>query len=276
MTEETYQELVKNLVGHTVPRPNRADNGTLSGHAAGEPFEKHVYRVLKEIFPHRISKQHEYLNALFLDNPKALSATQRMSLLHSPVARFLLCRSEHATQDWSPAHPFKEKQDDTADILWHGGRSYDLIDVKTKNQSKKSMPPNIISAYKLARACALMLDNDDFSCIDIHYVEVEWKEEGDLLRCVDAYWADLFKCPPESLYINWSAAMQIQFHVSDIPQTFVEGKEHWAHGYLIAFTRSAMAHCKRIQDKYIASFERYLSGAEIQEKRPASSILEAD
>lgn len=45
-----------------VDRPNRASVGTLSGHAAGEPFEKSVYRKLKEMYPNRIFKQYEYLN----------------------------------------------------------------------------------------------------------------------------------------------------------------------------------------------------------------------
>ncbi|WP_262498017.1 HincII family type II restriction endonuclease [Prevotella amnii] len=31
---------MRQLKGKRVPRPNRIENGTLSGHAAGEPFEK--------------------------------------------------------------------------------------------------------------------------------------------------------------------------------------------------------------------------------------------
>ena len=42
-----FQLLIKNLSGATVDRPNAKQHGTLSGHAAGEPFEKYVYHYLK-------------------------------------------------------------------------------------------------------------------------------------------------------------------------------------------------------------------------------------
>ncbi len=43
-----YKTLIKELIGTSVPKPI---SGILSGHAAGEPFDKHVYNILKEKYP---------------------------------------------------------------------------------------------------------------------------------------------------------------------------------------------------------------------------------
>jgi hypothetical protein len=43
-----YTKLKKELTGSSVPKPL---SGTLSGHAAGEPFDKHVYAQIKNNFP---------------------------------------------------------------------------------------------------------------------------------------------------------------------------------------------------------------------------------
>ena len=43
-----YTKLAKNLKGTSVPKPL---SGTLSGHAAGEPFDKHAYAEIKKQFP---------------------------------------------------------------------------------------------------------------------------------------------------------------------------------------------------------------------------------
>lgn len=88
MTMSMFSELVSELRGKTVERPNRADAGTLSGHAAVEPFEKLSYHILKEKFKQNIYKQYEYLNDLYLKNPRSISIADRHALLESPVALF--------------------------------------------------------------------------------------------------------------------------------------------------------------------------------------------
>ena len=40
-----YKALLKEIKGSKVERPNKASAGTLSGHAAGEPFEKSVFSI---------------------------------------------------------------------------------------------------------------------------------------------------------------------------------------------------------------------------------------
>lgn len=253
-----FKRLVSSMKGQTVDRPNKASSGTLSGHAAGEPFEKSVYHKLKEMYPNKIFKQHEYLNDLYLRNPIHISVEQRYALLESPTALFLLNRGERATKAWTPASVFEERQNDTADILYYDKGFYNIIDVKTRNINKTAMPPNIISAYKIAKMCALMIDNEEYKNVNIDYVEIDWIEQGDNLLCKAAHHGDLFKANPELLYINWAAAMQIQFHVSELDQSWNGTREQWARHYLKSFVASAEERCQIMREKYIIPFLKYI------------------
>ena len=87
-----FARLVSEITGQTVVRPNKAGAGTLSGHAAGEPFEKLVCSKLKNIYPGGIFKQYEYLNDIYQKNPKHITVEQRHALLDSPTVLFLLSR----------------------------------------------------------------------------------------------------------------------------------------------------------------------------------------
>lgn len=258
MSKVDFKNLVVSMKGQTVERPNRASAGTLSGHAAGEPFEKCVYHKLKNTYPNNIYKQYEFLNDIYLRNPRHITVEQRYALLDSPTALFLLSRGDKATREWSPSNIFEEKQNDTADILYYGNGYYDIIDVKTRNVSKAAQAPNIISAYKLAKTCAYMIDNEEYDNISIDYVEIDWVEDNDVLRCVDAHHGDLFKAQPETLYINWAAAMQLQFHVCDLDQSWKGTREEWARHYIKIFVQSAEARCQKMRDDYITPFLKYI------------------
>lgn len=252
-------QIKEELIGQSVERPNRATEGTLSGHAAGEPFEKLVYHSLKAKFPDRIFKQYEYLNDLYLKHPTHISYADRNALFDSPTVLFLLSRGEKATREWNPQHIFEEKQNDTADIIFHDQGYFDLIDVKTRNLGKKAQAPNIISAVKLAKTCANMLDNREFSSFDIHYIEIDWQQNGsDRLVCNNVHIADLFKCNPQTLYINWAAAMQIQFHVCDLSQDWQKDREQWAKAYLHMFVHSAQRRCRIMYEEYVQPFLKYI------------------
>lgn len=246
------------MINQTVSRPNKATDGTLSGHAAGEPFEKRVYQELKKTYPQNIFKQYEYLNDIYQKNPKYISVEQRNALFSSPTAHFLLSRGDKATKEWSIDNIFEEKQNDTADILFYENGFYDLIDVKTRNINKHAMAPNIISAYKLARTCALMIDNGDFDSISLDYVEIDWEENGENLVARGAHHAELFQSHPDTLYINWAAAMQIQFHVCDLDQIWKGNREEWARQYLKIFVSSAEERCNRMREMYITPFLKYI------------------
>ena len=258
MKKVDYKAILKEMKGTSVERPNRTNAGTLSGHAAGEPFEKSVYQHLKKNYPTAIFKQFEFLNDLYLKHPKVISVEDRYALLDSPTALFLLSRGDKATRDWSPQHIFEEKQNDTADILYYANGYYDLIDVKTRNISKNAQPPNIISAYKLAKACANMIDNEEYDNIGINYIEIDWKENGDNLICTDAHYGSLFKADPRTLYINWAAAIQIQFHVAQLDQSWQGTRKEWAVEYIKTFVESARHRIKKMEETYITPFLKYI------------------
>lgn len=253
-----FTKIINSMANQTVERPNKSSAGTLSGHAAGEPFEKCVYHKLKQLYPNNIYKQFEYLNDIYLKHPKHISLEQRYALMNSPTALFLLSRGDKATKEWSPENIFEEKQNDTADILYYKNGFYDIIDVKTRNISKSAMAPNIISAYKPAKTCVLMIDNNEFDNISIDYIEVNWKEKGNSLTATKAFHGNLFKANPETLYINWAAAMQIQFHVCELDQSWNGTREEWTRHYLNIFVKSAKMRCKKMHDTYIKPFLRYI------------------
>lgn len=247
--------LRKELIRQTVAKPK---SGTLSGHAAGEPFDKLVYAVIKEQYPKKTFRQFEFLNDLFLKNPKAITLEQKKALLSSPTVLYLLSRGKNAIEKWDDENLFEEKQDDTADILIVDNDYYQIIDVKTRNIEKSAQPPNIISSYKLAKMCAYMIDNKDFNVLNIKYVEVDWTLEKDKLICKDVHIADLFKSKPDDLYINWAAAMQIQFHVCDLNQDYKGTLEKWVLTYIKHFVTSVYKRTKYMIEKYAKPFEKYL------------------
>lgn len=251
-----YKKLAESIQGTSIPKPA---SGTLSGHAAGEPFDKHVYAELKRQFSDNAYRQYEYLNDLYSRNPSVIGFRARQELFDSPTVLFLLSRGKNATDQWNIDNPFDEKQNDTADILVAKNGFYEIIDIKTRNISKKAQPPNIISAFKLAQVCARMLDNQDYDRFAIHYFEVDWELEGDRLVCRHASSACLFKAQPSDLYINWAAAMQIQFHVRDLDQGFDGSMQDWAVVYLKHFVEQAKRRADDMIKKFVIPFEKYIA-----------------
>ena len=55
--EINYKTLISHVLNERIHKPL---SGTLSGHAAGEPFEKVVYRKMKEMYPDNVYKQYDY------------------------------------------------------------------------------------------------------------------------------------------------------------------------------------------------------------------------
>jgi hypothetical protein len=249
-----YKILHKAMIEKMIPKPI---SGTLSGHAAGEPFDKLVYLEIKKQFPEHTFRQYEYLNFLFSQNPDATGVEERNNLFESPTVRFLLSRGKNATDEWSLKTPFDEKQNDTADILVVENDFYEIIDIKTRNISKSAQAPNIISAYKLAQLCAKMIDNNEFDNFTLSYFEVDWILEKNNLVCKDTHIAHLFLSNPTELYINWAAAMQIQFHVCDLKQTFKGTQQEWTNEYLKHFVLKAKERAKYMIDKFVTPFEKH-------------------
>jgi type II restriction enzyme len=240
------------LIGASVPRPNAS--GALAGHAAGEPFAKLVHNHLVELFPGNTYSQFEYLNSLYLSHPDAITFRQRYELIKSVPLAFLLDRGEAPTVAWNKNNQYIEKQNDTADSLIFNKNIANIIDIKTTSTSKNGQPPNIISAYKLATMCKLMLDNNDFSSFDIIYIGIDWEEKGPSLKCTDISIRGLFNTNPQRLYINWAAALQIQFHVDSLDQTYKGSIEQWCNDYLRSYLSSARKRITTMQTKFIDPF----------------------
>lgn len=250
-----YKKLKEKIIGRSIPKPL---SGTLSGHSAGEPFDKLAYEIIKEMFTENAFRQYEYLNFLFTKNLDAKSRAEKEQLFDSPTVLFLLSRGKNATDKWSVENLFEEKQNDTADILVVKDGKYEIIDIKTRNISKYAQAPNIISAYKLAQLCAKILDNKDFETFTINYFEINWILENDELVCKDAFSANIFKANPENLYINWAAAMQIQFHVCDLDQSFNGNMKVWAKSYLKHFVTQAKKRADDMLKRFVKPFEKYI------------------
>lgn len=255
MSLVNYEELKKEVIGTSVPKPL---SGTLSGHAAGEPFDKHAYSQIKIKFPDDTFRQYEYLNYLYSKNSDKVGFKARQTLFNSPTVMFLLSRGKDVTDKWSIANQFEEKQNDTADMLVVKDEFFDIIDIKTRNMSKNAQAPNIISSYKLAQVCAKMIDNEEFDTFTINYFEIDWLLEDDKLVCKDAHIANLFKAKPDGLYINWASGMQIQFHVYDLEQSFLGTMEEWAKEYLTHFVTQAKRRADSMIIKFVKPFEKYI------------------
>lgn len=249
------QSLKHDLINTAVPKPV---SGTLSGHAAGEPFDKHVFRFVKNKYPNKTFRQYEYLNKLYSQNPNANSVEDRWSLIDPISLAFLLNRGRAATLGWTPSDQFEEKQNDTADILVVKDSFFNLIDVKTFSTAKDGQPPNIISAYKLAKMCAFMLEGNNFSSHDITYIGIAWELVNENLKCTDVAIKELFKTNPTQLYINWAAAMQIQFHVSTLDQSYRKNIQQWCYDYLRTFVNQAKDRTDTMIEKFVKPFQKFL------------------
>ncbi len=102
-----FKHILKELKGSSVPKPL---SGTLSGHAAGEPFDKHCYSIIKKLYPKNTFRQFEYLNFLYSKNLSTIGYKERLNLFNSPTVMFLLNRGKNATDKWSIDNPFDENK----------------------------------------------------------------------------------------------------------------------------------------------------------------------
>jgi len=246
MSLVNYEELKREIIGISLPRPQTRE---LSGHTVGSVFEEVIYNKIKQKLPQHTFRQYEYLNDLRIHNFRYNSYSEE----------FLLSRSKEATNEWDNNLLFKEKQNDTADMLVVSNGFCEILDVKTKKIfTGGGRPPNIISAYKLAQVCAIMLENNEFNDFTISYFEIDWKEQFNELVCIDARVVNLFKANPEHLYINWTAGKQIQVSLSSLEQNFTKGMQEWSRRYLKYFITKFKENEINQRVKFVTPFEKYL------------------
>jgi hypothetical protein len=259
MDELLLKTALGTLLGTRIEFP-KGYNKAASGHASGDFFEKKVYSILREAMPHKVFRQYELLNDLYSKNLKTIKEADKSLLFKSPTAHFLLSRGDSASKGWSLDNLFQEKQNDTADVVIVEDSTFNIIDIKTRSLSKKGQPPNIVSSFKIAQMCGYLLDNEDFGSLNIFYVAIDWLHDGQCQVCENFEILNLFKIPPtkENLYINWAAALQIQFHATEVEQTYNKDKRSWCLDYLNYYVSSAKARISHMESKFIEPFEKYL------------------
>ena len=235
----------KELINFKIDKPT----GQLSGHNAGEPFSETIYNFLKKKQNNKIFKQYEYLNKILLEN----NALERNELFKDSLGS-IISRGINQTKEWTKTKLFEEKQNDTADIIFTDNKLRAILDVKTKNLSKKSQPPNIISAYKLAKFSENLIRKNDSENIEINYISIAWIEEENKLIIKNIEVIDLFKISPDKIYINWAAAMQIQFDPQDVDQSYSNNKIEWAYDFIKNYIESAKEREKTMRVKFIDPF----------------------
>ena len=77
----------------------------------------------------------------------------------------------------------------------------------------------------MAHIAESIINNNDGNKIDINYIGIDWELNGNFLDLKEIVIRDLFKITPEKIYINWAAALQIQFDVSTIDQNYTKVKK---------------------------------------------------
>ena len=245
-----------NLIGSSVVRPNK--KGELSGHAAGEPFSDLTFDILEDL-GHHVQKQHIYLNNLCMSKNLS-SKNERLSSVHVQSLAEVLWTGR-INNKWGHDNQFDYKQGDFADMLiLDTEMNMNIIDVKTTNLGKKAQPPNIMSALRLAKICRSMLSLEEFDRFSITYVGIGWRDYGETLVCEDVNIIDLFKIQPSSLYINFTAALQIQFKLDTVNQAFTDTKKQWCVEYLQHFIFSHEERTKSFYRDNILPFVEVLEG----------------
>ena len=207
-----------------------------------------ICRILSNENEGTVISYSEFVHEMYMASPINITRHDIGILSDNPVAFYAISSG------------LMENEDDTADILYVQRGFYNIIDVKTRNLDKNAQPPNIISAYKLAQMCAYMIENEEYDSISIDYIGINWREdkENGKLVCEGAQHVCLFKIQPDDLYINWAAALQVQFHPHTASQSWEGNTEEWARGYLRHFVDSARKRCDTMRAKFIDPFLKYI------------------
>jgi type II restriction enzyme len=107
-----------------------------------------------------------------------------------------------------------------------------------------------------------MLNSKQYDTHSITYVGIDWALEDTFLVCKDVFIRSLFKADPKKLYINWAAALQIQFHVNNLDQSFSGTAEEWCREYLKNFVGQAKNRSNYMNEKYVKPFTELEEGSD--------------
>lgn len=215
---------------------------------AHKAYTRVICKMLSNESEGSVVSYSDFVHDMYMTSPVNITRQDVLTLSEYPIAYYVLSSG------------MMESEEDTADILYVQRGFYNIIDVKTRNLDKNAQPPNIISAYKLAQMCAYMIENEEYDTISIDYIGIDWREDKSkgMLVCEDAQHVCLFKMQPDELYINWAAALQVQFHPHSASQSWTGSNEEWARGYLRHFVASARKRCDTMREKFIDPFLKYI------------------
>ena len=128
---------------------------------------------------------------------------------------------------------------------------------------KKSQQPNIISARKIKDIGLIAWETGSDLPLEILYLGIKFMpEEVDgrrMLRANECRAIDLFKTDPKEIYINWSAALQIQFYPLEVEQNFEGSNKEWLGMFLESYARS-LEHRSNQQVMEVTKIRKALDG----------------
>lgn len=231
-----YTQLNKNLaplVGFEFELPHQG----AAGHSIGSYMENIVEHHLKDFYP--VTKSHTFLNNLVSANAGSLQKPN-FSLLPDKASQFLFGPTTNILSKWNSENLFQEKQDATADLIFsqkddEGNDFIIAYDIKSsQDKNTKIRPQNIISAAKLYNMSEEILNANKTPKFSLYYLGVLWgldqkNPSNGVIKNIRVI--NLFKIPPTALYINWTAANQVQFSTEDVPQSYNKPVLEWAREY---------------------------------------------
>jgi len=199
------------------------------GHAAGIFVRNKIKEILS---PHLDVLEPEDFLAEKLNPHKAIfaNAIDKRDFMKRLIIRlkgkwwWKLCfRSKSKVESYlSTNQTLGYKQEDTPDIII-GLSQPVFLNIKSHNLEKKSRPPNIMSAKKLLDLFAWITSQNPsnrtsiLENIALLFVGVSWRQENHEIKFKSIEVRDLFALDLDQLpTINFDAAIQIQWHVSDM------------------------------------------------------------
>lgn len=222
-------------------------NQEISGHRIATPLEEEVYDALSKAYPGLTFKQHEAVNK-YLSQAAAQGRVSNGFVFGNEAVDYLVNPRKKALSSW-PEEIVPGRQSDTADIVLFSdsslfdGSSVFLIDVKSHDLGKNSQPPNIMPARKLAKLAEICLSRNIDPNFSMYYVDLGYRKKDAGVVVEDVCMVDMMKIPPldydgkgKPMYINWAAALQVQFRPSEVSQDFELSQKEWLAVFMKNYT----------------------------------------
>lgn len=239
---------------------NLKPNRETSGHAIATPLEEEVYDALSKTYPGLAFKQHEAVNE-YLSQAVTRDKISDDFIFGNEAVDSLVNPGKKALSHW-PEKIVPGRQSDTADIVLFSdsalfdGSSVFLIDVKSHDFGKNSQPPNIMSARKLAKVAEICLSKNIDPNFSLYYIDLGYRKKDAGVVVEDVRMVDMMKIPPldyngkgKPLYINWSAAIQVQFRPSEVSQDFQLSQKDWLAVFMkTTLPRRGIGYIKRFMN----------------------------